>query len=187
MHERAERPLGQHLHRLRIAEGLGERVDVEVLDGVAEVRVGLVRVVRPTRRGRSRTRGGAGTRPGSPPRSPRTRSPETVGSLGTRALGRVGEDALAVVGRVERVAVGDVELGAEVRVERLDRRVLVVAGERGEDRVVGGRRVLLPALRIQDQLGRRVVVLLELEVDPCSNRPSIACVSGSGTYGSGPR
>ena len=89
---------------------------------------------------------------------------------------------MRVVRVVERVAVGDVELGAEVRVEavagdRPTRRssslktlsaiagVGVVAGERLEDAVVRRRRVLLEALRIQQQLGRGVVVLLEREVD----------------------
>ncbi len=87
-----------------------------------------------------------------------------------RALGRVREDAVRVVGGVQRVAVGDVQLGAEVRVELLlvvlDRRQLTVgAGQRGEDRVVGRAGEDLVALRIEQQLGRRVVVLLELEVD----------------------
>jgi hypothetical protein len=57
------------------------------------------------------------------------------------ALGRETEDAVAV-GVVELVPVGDVELGRQVGVERLlvvlDRRVVVGAGERFEDPVVGG-------------------------------------------------
>ena len=96
-------------------------------------------------------------------------------------LGREREDAL-LVGGLERVAVGDVQLGAEVRVEAVgggvplagllverlvgDARLDVIAGERGEDAVVGRLRVLLVAERIQQQLRRGVVVLLEREVDP---------------------
>jgi len=152
--------LGQHLHRLRVAVRVRERVDVEVPHGVAQVRLRVRRVVGGLRQVEREVEVApelvldralvvleleAGHR--------------RVVRLG--ALRRVGEDAVAVVGRVERVAVGDVEVG----VEALDRRVLVIAGERGVDRVVRGGRVLLPALRIEDQLGGGVIVLLEFEVD----------------------
>ncbi len=161
---RAELALGEHLHDLRVAVGDDERVEVEVLDRVAEVRLRVRRVVGRLREV-ERERQVVAELPVDPALD------VLVLEAGDRLvrrhgpLGRVGEDVLAVVRGVQRVAVGDVELGAEVRVEAGDGRVLVVTGERGEDRVVGGRRVLLPALRIQDQLGRRVVVLLEREVD----------------------
>ena len=85
------------------------------------------------------------------------------------------------VGVVGQVAVGDVELGADVGIEAVagdlplaglgveglvgDRRVGVVARVGLEELVVGRRRVLLEAVGPQQQLGRRVVVLVEDEVD----------------------
>ena len=105
--------------------------------------------------------------------------PGDVRDVRLRALGGVGEDAVGV-GVVGQVAVGDVELGADVGIEAVavdhpvvggsvvavgDRRAVVVARIGLEELVVRGRRVLLEAVRPQQQLGRGVVVLVEDEVD----------------------
>ncbi len=179
--DRAERALDRRLHGLRVAPGLLERVDVEVGHRVAHVRDRVARV----RRGL-----GEVEREQEVPAElgldvhldVLELEAAHAGDVRLRALGREAERAVDAVGVVERVAVRDVELRRQVRVEPVagdvphlvvlverlvgDRRLGVVTGERLEDRVVGRRRVLLEAVRPQQQLGRRVVVLLEGEVDP---------------------
>ena len=84
-----------------------------------------------------------------------------------RQLRRPGEGARRDVGVVGRLTVGDVEdVGAEARVEVLDRGLVEVAGHRVVDRVVRGRSADLPALGIEQPLAVGVVVDLEREPDP---------------------
>ena len=83
------------------------------------------------------------------------------------------------------VAVGGVELGGDVRVVSIDRRILVRAGHRFVDHIVRRRRADLPANAVEQQLRCGVVVDEELEPDP-PNRPSSAWVSGS-EFGPVPR
>ena len=63
------------------------------------------------------------------------------------------------------VAVGGVELGGDVRVVARDGRVVVVAGERPIDDIVGRRGGHLVPDAVEQQLGRGVVVDEEVEVD----------------------
>ena len=64
---------------------------------------------------------------------------------------------------VVELAVGDVEVGAHPGIEPGHRGVLIGAGQGDEDRVVGGRGLQLPALRVEEQ--RAVGVVAEVETD----------------------
>ena len=91
--------------------------------------------------------------------------PGHAGILGGGAFRRERQCLLRVVGPVGEVAIGDVEAGRQLGQESRDGRLERVSRERGEDLVVGCRRVLLEPLRVEQQLRRRVVVLLEDRVD----------------------
>ncbi len=90
--------------------------------------------------------------------------PAAVATLGE--LGRPRQRSILRMREVGRLAVRDVEdVGGEPGMEVLDRRVVQVPGEGEVDRVVGGRRARLPALRIEQPLAGRVPVDVEDEVD----------------------
>ena len=167
--DRAELALDDGADGLRIAVGLRELVDGEVLGGVVEMRVGLGRVVGGLREVQ-RERQVAQELLLDLLRRVGELEARHVRVLGDRALGRERQRALDVVGPVGEVAVGDVQAGRELGQEAWDPWRERVAGKGGEDLVVGGLRVLLEALRVQQQLGGGVVVLLEERVDLVEER-----------------
>ena len=176
--DRAERPLREHLHRLRIPVGVLERevrardpplvrvvaADVERLGRDPERRLRVVGIDRGVRHG-------LGERQVALEllldQRRVVREHEPARRAARAQLRGPRQRPAPLVHEVVRLAVGDVEdVRAEARVEALDRRPVEVARQREVDRVVGRRGADLPALRVQQPAAVRVVVDVELEADP---------------------